>query len=81
VFIGLPAFPPNANHNPAYENIEYGAQGLDAAVTALINANDPAQGYFQGAGVFLHSDGSGSDGYASWNTDWWWFGRYWLAAW
>ena len=81
VFIGLPAFPPNANHNPAYENIEFGAQGLDTAITSLNNAGDPSQGHFQGAAVFLHTDGSGADGYASWATDWWWFGRYWLAAW
>jgi hypothetical protein len=81
VFVGLPAFPGNANHNPAYENIKFGAQGLDAAITALANASDPAQACFQGAAVYLHTDGSGSDGYASWSTDWWWFGRYWLAAW
>jgi glycosyl hydrolase family 18 (putative chitinase) len=81
VFIGLPAFPTNANHNPSNENIQYGAQGLDAAITSLINASDAAQGSFKGAAVFLHGDGSGTDGYASWDTDWWWFGRYWLAAW
>ena len=81
VFVGLPAFPANANHNPSYENILYGAQGLDAAITALNQANDPSQQYFQGAAVFLHADGSGNDGYASWATDWWWFGRFWLGAW
>jgi len=80
-FIGLPAFPANAYHNPSYENIVFGAQGLDAAMTALITEGDPSQVYFQGAAVYLHGDGSGSDGYASWATDWWWFGRYWLRAW
>ena len=58
-----------------------GLDPLDAAITALINASDAAQGSFKGAAVFLHGDGSGTDGYASWSTDWWWFGRYWLAAW
>jgi hypothetical protein len=81
VFIGLPAFPQNPNHDPRYENISYGAQGLDAAISALSDAGDAAQRYFQGAAVFLHADGSGNDGYASWSTDWWWFGRYWLGAW
>jgi hypothetical protein len=81
VFIGLPAFPANDNHDPSYENIMFGAQGLDAGLTALINGGDASQTYFQGAAVYLQSDGSGSDSYASWATDWWWFGRYWLGAW
>jgi hypothetical protein len=81
IFIGLPAFPESVNHDPIDENIQYGAQGLNAAITALANAGDAARASFKGAAVFLHGDGSGTDGYASWSTDWWWFGRYWLAAW
>jgi hypothetical protein len=29
------------------------------------------------AGIFLHTDGTGKDHFASKSTDWHWFGHYW----
>ncbi|MDB5084159.1 MAG: hypothetical protein JWN30_1045 [Bacilli bacterium] len=81
VFIGLPAYPVNSNHNLSVENMQYGAQGLVAGITDLLNdSTDNSEAYFQGAAVYLHSNGSGSDGYAGWNTDWYDYGHYWLGA-
>ena len=42
---------------------------------------DFSANYFQGAAVFLLSDGTGNDGYASYDTDWYWFGLQWLNNW
>jgi len=80
VLIGLPAYPASKNHDPAVESVAYAAQGIDAAMTALVNAGDPAQRYFQGTAMYLHTDGSGRDGYATWNGDWAAFCSYWLGA-
>ena len=81
VMLGFPAFPPNANHDATAENIEYAAPGVDAGLNALETSGDRSRDYFQGAAVFLHTDGTGKDHYASKATDWWWFGHYWLQAW
>ncbi|WP_282937613.1 glycosyl hydrolase family 18 protein [Paenibacillus sp. RC67] len=84
VFIGQPAFAdkPASGHNSQYENMEFGLQGVDTAITALQNDSaDPSANYFHGMAVYLHSDGSGADGFASWTTDWWKFGHYWLGSW
>jgi hypothetical protein len=79
--IGFPAFPGTAHHDVKVENIKQAAPGVDAALQRLQSEGDPSGDYFQGAAVFLHTDGTGKDGYASKSTDWWWFGHYWLGAW
>ncbi|MBV8451447.1 MAG: hypothetical protein JOZ29_04145, partial [Deltaproteobacteria bacterium] len=81
VMLGFPAFPANAYHDIAAENIKYAAPGVDAGLNGLASNRDLSRAYFQGAAVFLHTDGTGADHYASKSTDWWWFGHYWLQAW
>lgn len=81
VMLGFPAFPPNAYHDVNAENIKYAAPGAEAGLKALDASGDRSGDYFQGAAVFLHTDGTGQDHYASTSTDWWWFGHYWLQAW
>jgi hypothetical protein len=81
VIIGFPAFPGSAYHDVAAEAIQYAAPGVDAGLAALESDRDPSRDYFGGAGVFLHTDGSGDDHYAKASTDWWWFGHDWLGAW
>jgi glycosyl hydrolase family 18 (putative chitinase) len=81
VIIGFPAFPPTAVHNLDAENIKYAAPGVDAGLNILESHGDPSRSYFQGAGVFLHTDGTGRDNYANKATDWRHFGHYWLQAW
>ncbi len=80
LFVGLAAYPTNTHHNVAAENIASGAAGLDAAMVQLINAGDPSAQWFQGSAVFLHTDGSGQDGYAGWTTDWSSFQQAWLGT-
>ncbi|TVY07815.1 hypothetical protein [Paenibacillus cremeus] len=84
VFIGQPAYPskPSAGHDAAFEAMNYGLSGLDAGITALKNDTiDNSENWFNGAAVYLHTDGTGTDNYASWSTDWWQFGHYWLGSW
>jgi hypothetical protein len=81
VMLGFPAFPANAHHDVEAENIKYAAPGVDAGLKVLERSGDPSRDYFQGAAVFLHTDGTGKDHFASTSTDWWWFGHYWLQAW
>jgi hypothetical protein len=81
VLFGLPAYPANANHDPASENIQYGALGMKQGMQDLANANDPSTSYLNGAAVYLTTKGVDNDGYARWSTEWFWFGRYWLERW
>jgi len=81
IIIGFPAFPPSTVHNLQAENIKYAAPGTDAGLNILESNGDTSRSYFQGAGVFLNTDGTGRDHYADKSTDWWWFGHYWLRAW
>lgn len=78
LMVALPAYPATPNHDPAVENIHFAAIGLTAAVTALKSANDPAVEDLIGAAVYLQSDGTGNDGFASWTTDWAAFAQDWL---
>jgi len=81
IIIGFPAFPASPVHDPKAENIKYAAPGLDAGLNILQSNGDPSASYLQGAGVFLHTDGTGRDSYASRSKDWWWFGHFWLGVW
>lgn len=81
VFIGFPAYPASSNHNPAYENTQYAANGTLNGLNNLLAVPDHSVDYFQGGFVFSHTDGTGNDGRASWAYDWWWWGHYWLAIW
>ena len=78
VMLGFPAFPANAHHDVEAENIKYAAPGVNAGLRVLEGSGDPSRDYFQGAAVFLHTDGTGKDYFASTSTDWWWFAHYWL---
>lgn len=81
VFMGMIAMAPGTWHDPAAENIAFASPGADAALTRMINADEGGTEFMQGAAVYLHSDGTGTDGFAAWDTDWWDFGHYWLGAW
>ena len=78
LFIGFPAYPGSTYHLVAAETVAAAAAGTRAALTQLAAAHDPAAGWFAGASVYLHTDGSGSDGYAGWTTDWASFAATWL---
>ena len=78
VFMGIPAYPANATHDPAVENIPYAVQGIEAGITDLNVAGDTSVLYFHGTALYLHSDGSGSDGFAGWVKDWNVFANDWL---
>jgi hypothetical protein len=54
----------NAHHDVEAENIKYAAPGVDAGLKALEGSGDPSRDYFQGAAVFLHTDGTGKDHFA-----------------
>ena len=81
IMLGFPAFPANAHHDVEAENIKFAAPGVDAGLETLERSGDPSRDYFQGAAVYLYTDGTGKDHYAGKSTDWWWFGHYWLQAW
>jgi PKD repeat protein len=81
VMIGFPAFPNSGNHTNTAENISFAAPGVQAGLTNLQSRGDLSTNYFLGAAVYLQNDGTGGDGYASYDTDWWWFGQYWLNTW
>ncbi len=81
VLFGLPAYPANNSHNPAAETIAFGAEGMRSALEELEQTAAPALTYLGGAAVYLHTKGTADDGYARWDTEWWWFGRHWLQRW
>lgn len=81
VMIGFPAFPNSVNHTNTAENISFAAPGVEAAVSNLAAHGDVSTNFFLGAAVYLHADGTGNDGYASYDKDWWMFGQYWLNTW
>ena len=81
VLFGLPAYPSNPNHDPGAESIAFGADGMRAALSELKEAGDPSVPFFGGAAVYLHTKGIADDGYARWDTEWWWFGHHWLQRW
>jgi PKD repeat protein len=81
VMIGFPAFPNSSNHTNTVENISVAARGVQAGLTNLQSRGDLSTNYFLGATVYLQNDGTGNDGFASYDTDWWWFGQYWLNTW
>ena len=59
-------------------NMQY--RGVDAGLKALEGSGDPSRDYFQGAAVFLHTDGTGKDHFTGTSIDWRWFSHYWLQA-
>ncbi|MFH1497528.1 MAG: hypothetical protein ABII82_06845 [Verrucomicrobiota bacterium] len=68
VMIGFPAYPANGTvHNTSAENTRNAAIGTTAGLAAT---DELSRGYFQSAAVYLTTNGSGSDGYASWDVDW-----------
>ncbi len=75
VLFGFPAYPNNPpNHYAAAENIQYAASGVTSGLATL---DARALATFGSAAVYLTTDGSGSDGYASWATDWNSLVEYW----
>jgi hypothetical protein len=80
VYFGFPAYPASASHDPAFENTKYGAWGLDAAITALVNDGaDSSEDFMAGAHMYVHTDGNAPPGtYARWDTDWYWWYTHWL---
>lgn len=81
VMAGFPAFPNSNNHSNVSENITFAAPGVLAGLSDLQSRGDFSTNYFQGAAVYLQADGTGNDGFASYDQDWWWFGQYWLNTW
>ena len=80
VMIGVPAFPNSKWHTNTAENIVFACLGVKAALAELSKRGDNSAGYFEGVAVYLHSDGTGTNGYANSNTDWRWFQEQWLGA-
>jgi hypothetical protein len=78
VMIGFPAFPNSKWHTNAAENVVFASSGVKAALADLTKRGDNSAGYFEGAAVYLHSDGTGTNGYANNHTDWRWFKEQWL---
>jgi hypothetical protein len=80
VMIGFPAFPNSQWHTNAAENVIFASSGVKAALADLSKRGDNSAGYFMGAAVYAHSDGTGTNGYANNDTDWRWFQEHWLNA-
>lgn len=80
VMIGFPAFPNSTWHTNAAENIVFASSGVEAALADLSKRGDISLKYFEGAAVYAHSDGTGTNGYANNNTDWRWFKERWLGS-
>ena len=75
LLFAFPAYPNNPpNHIAAAENIQYAAPGVTAALATL---DARALSPFGAAIVYLTTDGTGADGYASYTTDWANFATYW----
>jgi hypothetical protein len=68
VLFGFPAYPNNPpNHYASVETVQNAAIGVSNGLAAL---DSNALANFGAAAVYLTTDGSGTDGYASFNTDW-----------
>jgi hypothetical protein len=68
VLFGFPAYPNNPpTHSAAVEDTENAAIGV---TNGLASADAAELANFGAAAIYLTTDGSGSDGYASWATDW-----------
>jgi hypothetical protein len=80
VMIGFPAYANSAHHTNTAENIIYAATGVNAAIADLAARGDHSTNFFQGAAIFSLTDGTGSDGRASYEKDLRWFREYWLGA-
>jgi len=80
VMIGFPAFPNSTWHTNAAENVIFASSGVKAALATLSGRGDNSAGYFEGAAVYAHSDGTGTNGYANNGTDWRWFREQWLGT-
>ena len=81
ILLGFPAYPPDSAtspHSATAETIRYAAIGARDGLEDLKKAHSPSLAYFQGGAFFLHSDGTGKDGYGSFGQDWWWWRKYWL---
>ena len=76
--IGFPAFPNSKWHTNTAENIVFASSGVKAALADLSKRGDNSVAYFEGAAVYLQSNGTGTNGYANNNTDWRWFQEQWL---
>jgi hypothetical protein len=77
VMFGFPAYAASSLHLPAVENSRTAANGIAAALGTI----DPVSAsYLQAGYMYLHTDGTGSDGFASYSSDWWMFGHYWVGA-
>ncbi len=81
VMIGFPAMPNSDWHTNTAENIFYAAPGAEAGLAALRASNDHSTNFFLGAVIYLHADGTGTDGFAGYDQDWWWFATEWLKSW
>ena len=85
--MGFPAYPNDPpNHYASAEDTEYAALGATIGTDTLNTTSVEILGVwnsfsarptFRGAAVYLTTDGSGSDGYASWAVDWNNFAAYW----
>jgi hypothetical protein len=73
ILIGFPAYPNNRWHTNTAENVSFAAAGVKAALKEL-----PATANFLGAAVYVHADGTGTDGRAGYETDWRAFRENWL---
>jgi hypothetical protein len=79
VFMGFAAYPPSRWHDPKAENCRYAARGvLDGLNQLETETAGIGQNYFQGAAVYLYTDGTGKDNYSNEDTDWKYFKQYWL---
>jgi hypothetical protein len=78
VFMGFAAYPGTTDHDPTTENITNAAMGADWGATDLINRGEFSVGYFGGAIVFKHTDGTGGDGAAGYANEWQRFQEKWL---
>jgi len=75
VLFGFPAYPNNPpNHYASAENVENAAIGV---TNGLANVDTNALANFGAGTIYLTTDGTGSDGYASFATDWNDLAEYW----
>jgi len=80
LFLAVPAYPAGKYHDRSVENVGVALAGAIAALTELDKTLAPSAGWFRGIATFLHTDGSGNDGYAGWSTDWATIAHVWLGS-